>query len=64
MAVLSLGEAYAAAGTTECACKIEVTGLSESFKQEIYGVDQIQAFANAITVLQAVEQKYGLELPE
>jgi len=45
------------------ACKIEIDGLPQSFVEEVYGVDSIQALAMATDVdpyLKGLEKKYDL----
>lgn len=63
-ASLSLPSPASEAKESEWQVVLKLTGLESPFEQSIFGVDSIQALEMAIMILQTLEEKELLELPE
>lgn len=59
-ATITIDEPLLVGGHAECSCRLVVKGHDIDYDVTLVGIDQIQAFENAVMILHALENKENL----
>ncbi len=62
VATITLGELMQVDGNHECSCRLVLKGSEIDYDMTFIGIDELQAFENAVLLLHTLEEKGKLSI--